>query len=101
MLNSLDAMPDGGTLTCTTSLRATPEKDVLCFIIEDTGTGISPENQKKIFDPFFTTKEQGKGTGLGLSNVHRIVELLDGSIELSSNPGRGTAFTLLFPVIKR
>jgi len=101
MLNSIDAMPDGGTLSCTTALSTGEEIDTLCFIVEDTGTGISPENLEKIFDPFFTTKEQGKGTGLGLSNVHRIVELLDGTIEFSSDPGRQTVVTLKFPVTKR
>ncbi|MCX5900090.1 MAG: ATP-binding protein [Proteobacteria bacterium] len=62
----------------------------------DTGHGIAPEHQGKVFDPFFTTRD--KGTGLGLSNVHRIVEVMEGSITVASEPGRGTTFTIHFPV---
>jgi PAS domain S-box-containing protein len=62
--------------------------------IEDNGTGISLENQKKLFQPFFTTKDIGKGTGLGLATSYRIVESWGGRIDVRSEPGKGTVFTL-------
>ncbi len=63
----------------------------------DSGEGIAAEAQDRIFLPFFTTKDYGKGTGLGLSIVARIVHEHGGRIELVSEPGRGTTFTLWFP----
>jgi two-component system sensor histidine kinase PilS (NtrC family) len=66
--------------------------------IGDTGTGIHKKNLDKIFDPFFTTKESG--TGLGLAIVYRIVENYQGSISVKSVPGKGTVFTIRFPLIK-
>jgi two-component system C4-dicarboxylate transport sensor histidine kinase DctB len=60
----------------------------------DTGPGIPEEHLPHVFDPFFTTKEPGKGTGLGLWNAHRIAELLGGTLEVSSSPGR-TCFSLI------
>jgi len=62
----------------------------------DTGIGIPPEVLSHIFDPFYTTKE-AKGTGLGLSVVHKILENHGASVRVSSNPGRGTGFTMAFP----
>lgn len=100
-LNSRDAMPDGGTLTITSSLDSIDKEDRICLIITDTGTGIPEKNQNKIFDPFFTTKAEGKGTGLGLSNVHRIVKSLNGEIELTSFSGKGTTFTIRIPISGR
>ncbi len=100
VLNARDAMPGGGTLTFSTSTDRTEEEDKIVCTVTDTGEGIAPENQGKVFDPFFTTKQQGKGTGLGLSNVHRIVELAGGKISFSSTRGKGTAFTIIFPVIR-
>jgi PAS domain S-box-containing protein len=69
--------------------------------ISDNGSGISPENQKKIFEPFFTTKGQGRGTGLGLAIVREIIRDYNGQIELESEPGRGTMFTILLPVLEQ
>jgi signal transduction histidine kinase len=66
--------------------------------IKDDGMGIPQDHIKKIFDPFFTTKEVGKGTGLGLSIVYRIVENHQGSVEVSSRPQEGSAFTIKIPV---
>jgi signal transduction histidine kinase len=58
---------------------------------------MSPEVAARAFDPFFTTKEAGRGTGLGLASVKAIVEAMGGTIELDSDPGRGTTFTLVLP----
>jgi signal transduction histidine kinase len=99
-LNALDAMQKGGTLAYKTAEEQVAGKTCVSFTLADSGTGIAPENLGKIFDPFFTTKEPGKGTGLGLSNVQRIVDAMGGKIKVSSTPGQGTAFTVLFPVIK-
>jgi CheY-like chemotaxis protein len=68
--------------------------------IKDDGCGIPEAKMSKIFDPFFTTKAIGQGTGLGLSTVQGIVRLYDGFITLDSEVGRGTIFTLNFPVVR-
>ena len=99
-LNALDAMPQEGTLGYKTAEEQISGRTCVSFTLTDSGTGITPDNIGKIFDPFFTTKEPGKGTGLGLSNVQRIVDAMGGKIRVTSTPGQGTAFTVLFPVIK-
>ena len=66
--------------------------------VEDNGGGIHPEHLSKIFNPFYTTKEVGKGTGLGLAISHRIMVEHGGSIDVQSELGKGTRFTLKFPV---
>ncbi|MBN2106252.1 MAG: HAMP domain-containing protein [Deltaproteobacteria bacterium] len=96
-LNACDAMAGaGGTLTITTTLDSDHKGSSICLVVADTGHGIAPEHQGKIFDPFFTTRAEG--TGLGLANVHRIVEVMEGTIAFASQPGQGTAFTIHFPV---
>ena len=65
--------------------------------ISDTGCGIPAELHSKIFEPFFTTKDSGKGTGLGLAIVAQVVEDHEGSIHLTSQPGKGTVFTVKIP----
>ncbi len=67
--------------------------------ISDTGCGISGENLKKIFDPFFTTKEVGKGTGLGLSITYDIIKKHQGAVNVSSEVGKGTTFTISLPIV--
>ena len=92
VLNALHAMPTGGTLTLAT--QALPERNVR-VTIGDTGEGIPKESLAKIFDLFFTTKTDG--SGLGLPTVQRIVSSHGGRIDVTSEPGRGTAFHLTFP----
>lgn len=69
------------------------------ILISDNGPGIPKEIQDKIFDPFFTTKEVGEGTGLGLSIVYSIIETHHGTVELHSEPGKGTSFEITLPKI--
>ena len=95
--NAIDAMPEGGTLAISTAVSAR-HPGFVELRIRDTGSGIAKDLQKKIFDPFFTTKEVGKGTGLGLSLVHEIVHKHGGTIELESEEGKGTQFTVFLPV---
>jgi signal transduction histidine kinase len=96
LANAMDAMPAGGVLT----LRALADPDNTgCVRIEmqDSGTGIGPEQLPRIFDPFFTTKPPGSGTGLGLSISHGIVKDHGGQIWARSAPGNGTTVFLSLP----
>ena len=94
ILNALDAMPGGGELR----IRLSLEDGAEVVRISDTGTGIKPEHRSRIFDPFFTTKGVGKGTGLGLSISYAIVKEHDGRIDVQSEVGRGSTFTITLPV---
>jgi signal transduction histidine kinase len=91
LLNSLEAMAQGGRLEVGTSV----EGPRLMLRIADTGSGISPELQRRVWDPFFTTK--ARGMGLGLAIVKGIVERHGGAIALSSAPGQGTTVQLHLP----
>ena len=97
MLNSVDAMEQGGRLTVRTG-RGPGRADELVIAIEDTGVGIQRSDQSKIFEPFYTTKPPGRGTGLGLSICYGIVADHRGRIEVESVPGLGTAFRVHLPV---
>ncbi|MEY9263435.1 CheY-like chemotaxis protein [Bradyrhizobium elkanii] len=109
-VNARDAMSGEGQLTIGVrkvknipALRAQASRsgDFVTVSIQDTGTGISPENLDAIFEPFFTTKEVGKGTGLGLSQAFGFVKQSDGDIEVTSTPGHGATFTIYLPQAMR
>jgi two-component system NtrC family sensor kinase len=94
-INAAEAMSGKGTLTINTFL----ENDrYVVTKIKDTGCGISEKDMSKLFDPFFTTKETGEGTGLGLAVSYGIVRSHEGFIDVKSEVGKGTEFTIKFPV---
>jgi len=94
LTNARSAMPNGGSIMIETA--SIEDGKSIRLAVRDTGSGISPAVLPKIFDPFFTTRSEG--TGLGLSISHGIMEDHRGSIEVSSELGKGTVFTLTFPV---
>lgn len=108
-LNARDAMPDGGTLrietmrtvldTGTAAALGVPPAEYVELRISDTGTGMTPDVQRRIFEPFFTTKEVGKGTGLGLSTAYGIAHQSGGAIKVESAVGAGSTFHVYFPLI--
>ena len=95
MTNGVEAMPDGGALTLRT--RNGP-LGMVTIEISDTGVCIPPEHQSKLFTPFFTTKPIGHGTGLGLAIIYGIIKMYRGQINVRSQVGEGTTFTILLPV---
>ncbi|HWD20472.1 MAG TPA: response regulator [Verrucomicrobiae bacterium] len=110
VVNSRDAMPQGGKLTISTAAVTLDLKQAeqipdampgpcVRLSITDTGAGIAPDVLPRIFEPFFTTKEVGKGTGLGLATVHGIVKQHGGWITVESELKRGTTFHLFFRAV--
>jgi len=108
-VNARDAMPAGGTLLITTSVAEIDERYIalngygkagtyVLVSVNDSGVGMDARMKRRIFEPFFTTKEMGKGTGLGLSIVYGIVKQHNGYVDCESEPGKGTTFTLYFPL---
>lgn len=92
-LNACEAMPDGGRLTISTSVQ---DGNVL-MKVADTGCGIKREHLEQVFEPFFSTKPVGQGTGLGLSVSYGIVQQHGGGVEVESEEGKGTMFTIELP----
>ena len=95
VMNALDAMPQGGNLWL--SSRSSGQDGTVRIIVRDDGAGIPPEILPRIFEPFLTTKETGRGVGLGLAISQSIFERHNGNIEVHSEVGKGTTFTLTLP----
>jgi two-component system NtrC family sensor kinase len=94
LVNSSQAIEGEGEIR----IRTWEEGETVRIAISDSGKGIPPELQSKVFEPGFTTKKAGLGTGLGLSICLRIVQDHGGRIELESEVGRGTTFTIVLPI---
>ena len=102
--NALDAMPQGGHLSISTQLQFTqaPSGENGRWVeisIADTGIGITEESKKLIFDPFFTTKKIGEGTGLGLAICEKIIKEHAGRLEVESEVGKGSTFSIFIPAL--
>jgi len=100
--NSLDAMPEGGELLVRTGAANSKNGKSNQVVVDfaDTGLGMTPEIMGRIFDPLYTTKARGHGTGLGLVIVNQVMVEHGGTVEVESEPGRGTRFRLVFNAIQ-
>jgi PAS domain S-box-containing protein len=96
LVNAAQAIEKEGMIT----IKTYNDESYIYISISDTGGGIPEENVNRIFEPFFTTKEVGKGTGLGLSIAYDIVKKHNGEINVQSEIGRGTTFTIKIPIMK-
>jgi two-component system NtrC family sensor kinase len=99
IINAIDAMPRGGNLWIESRIETEPSsaEPEIKIQVRDDGTGIPPDVLPHIFEPFLTTKESGRGVGLGLAISRGIVERHHGRIEVASEPGQGTTFTVTLP----
>jgi PAS domain S-box-containing protein len=109
-VNARDAMPAGGTLDIAIDTVDVDERNAGSYpglpnyryarvSVQDSGVGMNAEVQRHVFEPFFTTKESNKGTGLGLSIVYSIAKDAGGTVTVKSEPGKGTCFQVLLPLI--
>ncbi|MBN2711228.1 MAG: response regulator, partial [Planctomycetes bacterium] len=110
IINARDALPSGGKIRisldtkkldkewCDKSAFDVTPGEYACIRVEDNGTGIAPELQKRIFEPFFTTKAEGKGTGLGLASVYGAINSHHGALTLESEIDKGSTFRILLPL---
>lgn len=96
IFNAMEATPEGGRITIQGEKDGDANK--VRLTIADTGHGINEEDVPRIFEPFFSTKNAGKGVGLGLSMVYGIIREHNGTIEVDSAPGKGTAFKIVLPI---
>jgi signal transduction histidine kinase len=94
-VNAADAMPDGGILGIHMAPRDSSEVEIR---VADSGTGIPPDAVEHVFEPFYTTKDRVEGSGLGLTVVKGIVLDHGGSIDVSSETGKGTEFCIMLPI---
>lgn len=104
VVNGRDAMPDGGTLAIETrnverpsNGQGGPTGSFVVLTVSDTGVGMDEAVRASCFEPFFTTKAVGRGTGLGLATAYGILEQSGGTIEVASEPGKGTTFSMYLP----
>lgn len=95
--NAMSSMPRGGQLTIETACEHREERDWLTLAVRDTGVGVPRENFERIFEPFFTTRQSGGGTGLGLAISYNIITDHGGFMELQSEVGKGSSFTVYLP----
>jgi len=106
-VNARDAMPDGGTLSVSTTVIGPEESTAsglaagrsVRILVSDTGDGIPADIMPRIFEPFFTTKDLGSGTGLGLATCQTILHHAGGRIAAATEPGSGARFTILLPLV--
>jgi len=99
VVNARDAMPRGGHLTITTRNVRALTGSYVRITVTDTGEGMTDDVRARVFEPFFTTKPQGQGSGLGLATAYGIIEQANGQIRVESTRGKGTAFSVILPVI--
>ena len=111
VINARDAMPNGGTVTVSTSNLDVTEDDAIqhdglpcgdyiLLTVTDSGTGMTEETRQHLFEPFFTTKETGKGTGLGLSTCYGTIHQSGGQIVVHSELGKGSSFRVYLPRLR-